>query len=154
MRMMKEVLMDPRNRTATPKRKTRKAKRAAVPIVLGTIQKYFTNLQTHKECQNRLEEEGGDVTGLRKRKGSLVEATEHQTIFKSIRLDDVTTSHGTMTTSRTECPLFLGAKSLYGREPDDGLQKGTIGLELLGEGARKVEWSPAIGQTAVGNLHK
>ena len=154
MRMMNEVLMEPKNRTAPPKRKTRRAKRAAVPIILGTIHKFFSNLQTHKECQNRLEEDGGDVTGLRKRKGSLVEATEHQMVFKSRRLDVETTSHGTTTTSRTECPLFLGAKSFYGRDPDVRLQKGTNGLELLEEGARKVEWSPAIGQTDMGNLDK
>ena len=83
-----------------------------------------------------------------------MEATEHRTNFKSRRLDDVTTSHGTMTTSRTDGPLFLGARSLFGREPDVCLQKGTNGLELLEEGAKKVEWSPTIGQTDVGILHK
>ena len=56
--------------------------------------------------------------------------------------------------SMTKCPNLLGAKSLTGREPDSSLQKGTIGLDLMGEGARKVEWSPAIGQTDVGEWNK
>ena len=154
MRMLNEVLMEPKNRTAPPKRKTRKAKRATVPIILGTIHKFFSNLQTHKECQNRLEEEGGKVTGLRKRKGGLVEATEHQMTSKSRRLNVETVSHGTTKNSRTECALLLGANSFSGRDPDDRLMKGTIGLDLLEEGAKKVEWSPVIGQTDVGKLNK
>ena len=152
--MMEEVLMDPKIRTAPPKRKTRKPKRATVPIVLGKIQNFFTKLHTHKDCQNQLEEDGGDMSGMRKRKGNAMETTENPKIKKSRRLDDASTSGGSMTTSGTECPILLGAKSLDGREPDASLQKGTIGLDLMGEGARKVEWSPAIGRTDVGELHK
>ena len=154
MRMMNKVLMEPGNRTAPPKRRTRKAKRAAVPIQIGTIHKFFSNLQTHKECGNQLEEGGGNRTGVRKRKGGLVEAMEHQRTSKSRRLIVETVSHGTTKNSRTECPLLLGANSFSGRDPDDRLMKGTIGLDLLEEGAKKVEWSPMIGQTDVGKLNK
>ena len=146
--------MDPMNRTAPPKRKTKKAKRANVPIILGNIQNFFTKLHTHKECQRLLEEDGGDTSVMRKRKGNGMETSENPKIKKSRRLDDVSTSGGTKMTSRTKCPNLLGAKSLTGREPDSSLQKGTIGLDLMGDGARKVEWSPAIGQTEVGELHK
>ena len=69
-------------------------------------------------------------------------------------LDTASTSGGEITTSRTRCPILWGAKSLAGREPDTSLLKGTIGLELMGDGAMKVEWSPAIGQTDGGELDK
>ena len=148
--------MDPRNRTAPPKRKLRRAKRANLPIILGNIKNYFTNLNTHKECQRLLEEDGGDMdmSVMRKRKGNAMETSGNPETKKSRRLDDASTSGGSMMTSRTKCPNLLGAKSLTGREPDASLQKGTIGLDLMGDGARKVEWSPAIGQTEVGELHK
>ena len=155
LRMMKEVLMDPRNRTAPTKRKSRKAKRAEVPIILGNIKTYFTNLKTHKECHGLLEDEGGESFGMRKRKGDACEALVEPGTKKSKKLDDVSTSGGAVGTSRTKCPNSLGAKSLTGKEPDFSvMMKGSMGLELNGEGARKVEWTPAIGQTEEGKSNK
>ena len=110
-------------------------------------------LNSHKECHkqpNQVVEDGGDDVGLRKRKGAWMETTENHVTKKSRRLGNASTSGGPMTTSGTRCPILLGAKSLAGREPDTSLLKGTIGLELMGGGARKVEWSPAIGWTDVG----
>ena len=154
MRMLEEVLMDPKVRTAPPMRKQRKAKRASKPIVLGNIKSFFTKLNSHKECHkqpNQVVEDGGDDGGLRKRKGACMETAENSLTKKSRSLGSATTSGGQMSTSRTRCPILLGAKSLAGREPDTSLLKGSIGLELMDGGAKKVEWTPAIGWTDVGN---
>ena len=148
------VLMVASSGTAPTKRKQKKAKRRIHKENLGNIKSYFTNLKTHKECYGPVEDEGGESFGMRKRKGDACEALVEPGTKKSKKLDDVSTSGGAEMTSRTECPTSLGAKSFTGKEPDSSLMKGTIGLDLMGEGARKVEWTPAIGQTAEGDLYK
>ena len=132
LRMMNVVLMEPGKQLAPPKRRTRKAKRTTVPIQIGTILKYFSNLPNHKECGASPDEEGGNLDRQRKRKCGLVEATEQcMMTTKSMKFDDETLTLGTSTNSRTKCPLLLGDDSGTGREPDDRLGMGAIGLDLM-----------------------
>ena len=138
MRMMNVVLMEPGRQRAPPKRKTRKAKKSSVPIQIGTIYKYLTNLPNHKECGAVTVEEGGKMDRLRKRKYGLVEAPEQQmTTTKSLKPDDVTWNPDQTTNSRTRCPLLLGDDSLTGRVPDDRRTRGAIGLDLMVEGEKE-----------------
>ena len=78
------------------------------------------------------EEEDGAPAGVRKRKGGMLEATEHSLKTKSRRIDDDTLTTITTKDSRTSCPLLLGANSNTGREPMDRQTMGAInGLDLL-----------------------
>ena len=87
---------------------------------LGNIQKYFTDTYQMKEWNSNSPREGGAEVGARKRKGNgCLEQQEHGRTWKSRRLMvEVSTTSGT-TNSRTQSPLFMGAKSGIWREPTD-----------------------------------
>ena len=130
LRMINDVLVEPRQGDAPTKRKKRKAKRANVPANIGNIKKYFTDLHQHKEWSSNDTKEGGAEGRKRKPDGYLEQTTDLRSC-KSRRLLLEETETSGKTDSRTLSPLFMGAKSGCGREPADRQNLGANGAGFI-----------------------
>ena len=133
MRMITDVLMEPRKEDAPTKRRRGRGKRSTCPKNQGTLQKYFSKLVVPKEMSvaNSMVE-GANV---RKRKGETILVEDHKRLMLDdaprclLMEDDRTTCRNE--DSRTLCPIFMGAKSRNGRETDGQKKISGNGLDLF-----------------------
>ena len=68
MRMINDVLVEPRRNDAPTKRRKRRARRTVKQSNLGNIRNYFASLYQPKECSSNDVKEGGAGALVRKRK--------------------------------------------------------------------------------------
>ena len=134
LRMIGDVLVEPRQRDAPTKRRRGKAKRSTCPKIQGTLKDYFAKIPVPKEIRD----ENSTVEGapMRKRKGEdlMLEDPKQHTGSKELLCPLMENDEKIcgLASSRTLCPIIWGAKSVNGRETDDG-QTGRSGngLELF-----------------------
>ena len=118
LRMIDDVLREPKPTEAPTKRWKQRPKRNRAPTNLGNIRKYFNNTCQSKVNSSNEEKEGGGRGEVKKRK--VDDCLEHLPDLRSIKSRRILTeeaNHDVLDDSRTLSPVIWGEKSISGREP-------------------------------------
>ena len=140
VRMIADVLVEPRKEDIPIKRRKSRAKRMMTKTTdLGKIKNYFSTIYQRKDwTSDDMKEVGAGATARKRKGGGCMEQPEELLKAKSRRTMVEETNLCGIDDSGTLSPTYLGAKSLEGREPvDRQMKKERAGFKEINGGNRQ-----------------